>query len=446
MHAYIAPALFLADELTVVMAVLVLFVTTVVIMFSRRYLAGDRNYRRHHYQVLLLAGSLLTMVLADNLLLFWIAWGLSNLLLVKLMIHKHQWNAARRAGILALKSLGLGCLLLAVGFSLLAYASDSVRIDQIVSGRGDPTSPLLVAGLLLVMLAAVNQSAAWPMHRWLLSSLNSPTPVSALMHAGLVNGGGFLLVRFSPLLITQSLLLQGLFAIGLITALVGTFWKLLQVDVKRMLACSTMAQMGFMLMQCGMGLFAPAVSHLCWHGLFKAYLFLNAGSVLRESPRVEKAEYLSGKQMLLAALAGSLGAGAFALTSGFGWDTTNTTCLMTALAFIATAQLGFWQSKDMGGWQWLLIPVVGTSAGAMYGLSVLVVESALGPLRGEPQPLNWFYVTGMVLLVIPWVAMNLGLSTSLQKTTLWKRLYMAGLNSSQPRPDTVTAERKAYQF
>jgi len=128
----------------------------------------------------------------------------------------------------------------------------------------------------------MTQSAIWPFHTWLISSLNSPTPVSAIMHAGLINGGGFLLTRFAGLFVQSTGMLQVIFFLGLLTALIGTLWKLMQHDIKRMLACSTMGQMGFMIAQCGLGLFPAAIAHLCWHGLFKAYLFLSSGSAAHE--------------------------------------------------------------------------------------------------------------------------------------------------------------------
>ena len=102
------------------------------------------------------------------------------------------------------------------------------------------------------------------------------------MHAGLINGGGFLLARFAPMLAIQPPILNLIFIAGITTALLGTLWKLMQSDVKRMLACSTMGQMGFMIAQCGLGLFPAAVAHLSWHGLFKAYLFLSTGSAAKE--------------------------------------------------------------------------------------------------------------------------------------------------------------------
>jgi NAD(P)H-quinone oxidoreductase subunit 5 len=437
--------LFRPDSLSWVMAGLILFVIVNVIAYSNRYLAGDRNQRRHRGYVLLLAASVMAMVFANHLLLLLAAWSVSNLLLVRLMIHKGNWNAARNAGLLALKTFCLGFMVLGTGFWLLAESAGTASISDIVQVTGAQT-PMHFAGLLLIAIAAMTQSAAWPFHRWLISSLNSPTPVSALMHAGLVNGGGFLLVRFAPLYATQSVLLHGLFVAGLITAVVGTFWKLLQTDIKRMLACSTMGQMGFMLMQCGMGLFTPAISHLCWHGLFKAYLFLSAGSVVQEK-RNALTSGLSPVRALIACLVGVSGALAFALTSATNLSFTDTGCLMLALAFMAASQLAVGLlAKPLTVLCLFSTFLIGLGAGGLYGLSIRLVEIGLASLHAtQPQPMGAIYFVGFAVIFLVWIAMILNLPARLQSLSLWKRLYMAALNASQPHPQTVTATRTAYQ-
>ncbi|WP_165225148.1 proton-conducting transporter transmembrane domain-containing protein [Aquisphaera insulae] len=438
--------LFKADSLSWVMAALIAFVVANVLAYSGRYLAGDRNQGRHRRGVLLLGGCVLCMAFADHLLVLLASWMAANLLLVRLMIHKDDWAAARNSGRLALKSFGLGFLLLGGGFWLLAASTGTAGVREIAASAVD--SPRATAGLVLIALAAMIQSAAWPFHRWLTSSLNSPTPVSALMHAGLVNGGGFLLVRFAPLYLARPALLQAIFLAGVVAAVVGTFWKLLQADVKRMLACSTMGQMGFMLMQCGMGLFAPAVSHLCWHGLFKAYLFLGAGSAVHEKRRPASVVGRPPAGALIACLAGVLGAAAFTRASGIGLGLSDTSCIMAALAFLAASQVAWGMlAEPLAGHRAVLAPLAGLASGGLYGLSVRVVEMALatGTAVG-PQPLEALHLAGFGVIVLIWLGMNLGLATRLQSATAWKRLYVAALNASQPDPRTITATRTAYRY
>ena len=157
------------------------------------------------------------------------------------------------------------------------------------------------------------------------------------MHAGLVNGGGFLLARFAPLYVEHSILLTAIFVIGLATALLGTLWKLMQSDVKRMLACSTMGQMGFMLAQCGLGLFPAAVAHLVWHGLFKAYLFLASGGAAQEK-RLDLGYPPKPATFFLALLCGVAGSLGFALTSAQSWFAGDTTLVLMVVAFLAASQ------------------------------------------------------------------------------------------------------------
>ena len=427
------------------MAILIMVVATNVVAFSRRYLAGDRNRGLHLALVGLLSASVLVMAFALHLAIFAAAWAVSNLLLVRLMMHKLKWSAARNSGFLALKTFGLGFALLLAGFLLLANATGSMQIPLILESPGIHSSQAFV-GLLLIALAAMTQSAVWPFHRWLLSSLNSPTPVSALMHAGLVNGGGFVLVRFAPAFVQFPVLLHFLFLMGLASALIGTFWKLLQGDIKRMLACSTMGQMGFMLMQCGMGLFASAVSHLCWHGLFKAFSFLNAGSAIRDTRCDLNSASVTIPNFLLAGLAGVSGSLTFVVTSGIEFSLNHTGCLMAGIAFMASSQmaLGFLETKRSAK-TILALPLIGLVSGGSYGLSVLGVDSILEPLQlNRPQPLDAFYLSGFLLLSLVWVSRNAPVSNHIKSLSLWKRVYVMALNGSQPHPSTMTASRNHY--
>ena len=130
------------------------------------------------------------------------------------------------------------------------------------------------------MLAAVLKSAQFPFHGWLPDTMETPTPVSALMHAGIINAGGFLIIRFSPLMAKAPHALELLAAVGGFTALFGSLVMITQTSVKRTLAFSTVAQMGFMMLQCGLGAFALALLHIAAHSLYKAHAFLSSGSVI----------------------------------------------------------------------------------------------------------------------------------------------------------------------
>jgi NADH:ubiquinone oxidoreductase subunit 5 (subunit L)/multisubunit Na+/H+ antiporter MnhA subunit len=136
---------------------------------------------------------------------------------------------------------------------------------------------------LLIFIGAMSKSAQVPLHMWLPDSLYAPTPIHALLHAGIINAGGFLLNRLAPLYALSSTTLHVVFAVGLVTAIVGASMMLVQNDIKKTLGYSTIGQMGYMIMECGLGAFSLAVFHLIAHGLFKASIFLNCGDVIHQN-------------------------------------------------------------------------------------------------------------------------------------------------------------------
>lgn len=436
------------DGLSLTMNMLIFFVSSIVHQFSRRYLSGDSIYHRYFLSLSAITITASIMVCADNLLVLWAAWTASNLLLISLMVHKKTWQAAKNSGQLALKSLSLGSASLLAAFILLYEKSGSLSIDFINNQSMISQSPWLIVILSLITITALIQSAQWPFQAWLTSSLNSPTPVSALMHAGLVNGGGFILVKFSPLFLSAPLILTVIFTVGVVTAIVGTSWKLLQTDIKRMLACSTMAQMGFMMMQCGLGLFPAAIAHLCWHGLFKSFLFLNAGSAV-QSKRItcQKSPYnLPG--FLLACLAGILGAYCFAIVSEKTIFTLQPTTFLVGFSFISGAQFAYTLLRK-GSIIQRVIPtfMLVAVAGVFYGESIYFIESFLPAFSAkELPPLSPFNIVVFALFFILWLVMSLNVVRHLEKTKIWAKIYMSLLNGSQPHPSTITTSRNTYQY
>ena len=435
------------DGLSLTMNMLIFFVSAIVHQFSRRYLSGDSAYRRYFLSLSAITLTASIMVCADNLLLLWAAWTASNFILVSLMIHKKKWQAAKNSGRLALKSLSLGSVSLLAACILLYEESGSLSIDFINNQSTIGQSPWLIVLLLLITITALIQSAQWPFHAWLTSSLNSPTPVSALMHAGLVNGGGFILVKFSPLFLSAPLMLTVIFTVGVVTAIAGTSWKLLQTDIKRMLACSTMAQMGFMMMQCGLGLFPAAIAHLCWHGLFKSFLFLNAGSAAQSKRIVSEKSTHNVPSFLLACLAGILGAYCFAIVSEKTVFTLEPTTFLVGFAFISGAQFAHTLLRS-GNIIKRLIPtfMLVAVAGIFYGESIYFIESFLPDFSAKELPsLSAFNIAAFVLFFILWVSMSFNSIRRLEKTRIWAKIYMRLLNASQPHPSTITTSRKSYQ-
>lgn len=438
--------LFHIDSLALLLISLVGFIGICVGSFSYRYLRGDIKHRAFFVQLCLLIGSLCIMVSANNLILLWGTWCVSNAFLVRLMIHKTSWNAARASGILAAKNYLLGASCMAIAFMFLYWQNGDANIQSLL--HHPSKSPVILLALIFLLLAAMTQSAIYPFHRWLISSLNSPTPVSALMHAGIVNGGGLLLVRFAPLYLQYPGLLEVIFIIGIITALIGTLWKLMQNDVKRMLACSTMGQMGFMLAQCGLGLFPAAIAHLIWHGLFKAYLFLASSSAAQEK-RLDMGYPPKMFSFICALICGVVGSFSFSIASHKSWLTTDTTLVIMVVAFLAAAQfsLPILRNKTL---KHLPFAVLLTSfMSFIYGFSIYLITHKMQPLQlMQAQPLNITYLVGILLLSLAWLAV-LFIRNDSKKGKLPAMLlknYVLALNASQPHPNTITTNRNQYQL
>ncbi len=439
-------SVFHVDALSLIMSGLIGFIGLCVAAYATRYLKGDNYYKRFFLTLGLMISSLMILVSADHLALFMGAWAAANLLLVRLMVHKDGWRAAKESGKLALKHFALGFAAMAGGFALLYAQTGETSLQAIVNSTYDPA--ILMIALASITVGAMVQCGLWPFHGWLISSLNSPTPTSAIMHAGLVNGGGFLIARFSPLYAQLPDLLTILFIAGMITALVGTLWKLMQNDIKRMLACSTMGQMGFMIVQSGLGLFPAAIAHLCWHGMFKAYLFLSSGSAAQEK-RLDLGYPPSIKVFTLSLICGAVGTVAFIWASGKSIMAGDTTLFLIGMAFIAGVQIALPMLKTA---TFKALPLAGIAtivAGGLYGLSIQAFENLLLPMNiMQPQELNAVHIAGFAALFAAWLGILFGRNKDHdKKIPSWmQKVYVSMLNASQPHPKTITAHRNHYSY
>ncbi len=436
--------LFHVDRLSLVMIILVSFISIIIYRFSSKYMKGDLRYPHFLRNLFSLLFFVILLVISDHLLLFWLAISCSNWVLTTLMVHKSSWQAAKASGRLAKQNFILGCFFIALSF-LLLYKQTGHTSIQIIVHQKIPSYQMAFP-LLMLLVGAMTQSAIWPFQRWLISSLNSPTPTSAMMHAGIVNGGGFLLARFAPLYFSMPKMLDVIFILGLVTALLGSLWKLMQHDVKRMLACSTMGQMGFMLMQCGLGLFPAAIAHLCWHGLFKAYLFLASGSAAQEK-RLDFGYPLRLLCFLVALGLGIFSSYLFARITSINWLAKETTVFLLMMVVVAGTQLALTLLQNAPLKRWPIALLVTAFIGVFYGLNVYFFEFLLAPLKlMQAQPLNVLHGSALVLWVCAWLGL-LGIRSLNRLLPDWLcSLYVRMLNSSQPHPATITPYRKGYKY
>ncbi|MCW5799566.1 MAG: NADH-quinone oxidoreductase subunit L [Nitrospira sp.] len=283
----------MVDRLAAVMMVLISSVSLVIHVYSERYMVGDAGYTRFFALLGALTFVLLSLVSSGNLLWMFVCWHLVTWLLASLLVCNPASRAARDAGHKTFWVQGLGDAAFALVLLILYGSYGTLDVTELFA-RVQATPVTLWAGLpleldvplvttLLLLLSVMTKSAQFPFHFWLIGTIEAPTPVSALMHAGIVNAGGFLVNRMAPLFGLAPTTLHLLFVIGGLTALIGASAMLTQSSVKRTLVYSTMGQMGYMVMECGLGAFALAVFHLCAHGLFKATLFLNSGAQIHKA-------------------------------------------------------------------------------------------------------------------------------------------------------------------
>jgi len=280
----------LFDPLSTLMATVVSGISLIVHVYSVRYMAEEAGYVRYFVLLDLMTAALLTMVAAGDLLTLLIAWHLIGVLLYFLLGHNTQSASSSRYASWTFLTYRFGDLPLVVAAGLLYHAYGTWSLPEIFAQLGQNPQATTLGGqpladvvAALVALAAFARSAQFLLHTWLPYTMEGPTPVSALMHAGIVNAGGFLVNRMAPLFVHTGGVLHWLFVVGLVTAVVGSVLMLTQNDIKKSLGYSTMGQMGFMIMECGVGAFSLAIYHLIAHGVFKGTLFLSAGSVIGEA-------------------------------------------------------------------------------------------------------------------------------------------------------------------
>lgn len=431
---------FFCDGLFFVMAALVAFMALNITLFAWHHMQGDSEQTPFFVRLFLLSFLLVIVFGTNHILLLWASLLAANLILSRLIMHRTKWEAAKTSGWLAQKNFLMGSLFLIVGCLILMGDAQTVYIQDILK-KPLKSNTCLFAGFF-ISLAAFTQSGVWPFHDWLKSSLNAPTAVSGFMHAGLVNGGGFLLVRFAPLYGASPLLLKWLLIIGTTCSVIGTFWKLVIPDVKRMLAASTIAQMGFMVVQCGLGLFPAAVAHLCWHGLFKSHLFLSSNTLAQQEkyplPRASAQTFLLGVPLAC------LGVYAYGLGLNMNHLPSDTRFFLYIVVFLFSLEISFAFTGKKSFFSWLKGTICLGTVGYGYGFFVHLIEQHVAVFA--PQTLGPLSLCILGCYIFLWLGM------AFQKQfCAWpwfaKRilpLYVYILNSAQANPNTITIQKHDY--
>jgi len=274
----------LLDPLSAVMILVVTGIGFLIHVYSIGYMEGDAHQARYFAYLNFFMAAMLLLVLADNLLLMFVGWegvGLCSYLLIGFWYERSAAASAGKKAFIVNRvgdfGLVLGILLAFVTFGTVRFTELLPLVPEVAAHGG----VVLTAIALLLFWGAAGKSAQIPLYVWLPDTMEGPTPVSALIHAAtMVTAGVYLLARMSPLFAASGVALDVVAAVGAVTALFAASIALVQDDLRRVLAYSTVSQLGYMFLACGVAAFSAGVFHLLTHAFFKALLFLCAGSVM----------------------------------------------------------------------------------------------------------------------------------------------------------------------
>lgn len=374
----------------------------VVQSFGRRQLRAEPRQWWFATAISVLTASVIVMIAAPTVLVFAAAWTIVGLALVALLrLYPGLPQAARATRATATaEAIGLGALWSAVVWLLVREGADIPVGDLAGAVAGLPADAATALALLLVV-AGLARSGQVPFAGWLPTTVVTPAPVSAIMHAGVVNGMTFLVIFFSPLVATSLAAMAVIFAAGAASLAVGIAGMIVRPDVKGRLVASTTAQMGFMVMTLGVGAFAVAIFHLMGHGLYKATLFLRAGSVIDDARLAlgRRAPALPPLPQTVVAL--TLPGAAILATTLALHPQPSATTLLLALFGCATGAallLAWFSSPGLSGLLQAAGALAVAGAGSLYAVVIAAAEVALAP----PVPTAIAAVPGV------WIAVVLG--------------------------------------
>ena len=364
------------DRLAMVMVMVVLFVGFLIHLYSVDYMRGDAGYRRFFVCLNLFVFFMLVLVLGDNLVVTFVGWegvGLCSYLLIGFWYEKTPASDAGRKAFIVnrIGDFGflLGILLAAVTFGTVHYG----ELARLLAAGPTVPGDVVAAVALLLFMGAMGKSAQFPLHVWLPDAMEGPMPVSALIHAAtMVNAGVYLMCRMAPLLERAPAVLPVIAAVGLLTALYAALSALGQRDIKRVLAYSTVSQIGYMFVALGCGLWAAGMFHLLTHGIFKGLLFLAAGAVIHALDGEQDLSRMGGLVKDLPAVSVTFIAGLLALAGIF------------PLSGFVSKDAILWGGFEHYGVFFWLAAFGGALATALYSAKLL--SAFLGPRRADGRP------------------------------------------------------------
>ncbi len=308
------------DAISATMTLLVTFVGWVVVRYSRFYLDGEAREGTFFGWMLAALAAVLILVQAGSMIVLIAAFVAIGLVMRQLLLFYPERPAAQRAAAKFTLVWGAGDALLILSALLLASAFDTFNLAALNEAAAGELPLAARIAVALLVLATALKTAAFPLHGWLTEVMEAPTPVSALLHAGVINAGGVLLLVTSGLVGASPGAMAALVMLGGFTALFGSAVMLTQSAVKTALAWSTVAQMGFMLLQCGLGLWPLALLHIVAHSLYKAHAFLASGGAVQAVMQVRQPGAIAVPNIRAVGRSFALAMVLYAIVAlGFGW-------------------------------------------------------------------------------------------------------------------------------
>lgn len=407
------------DVVSLAMFLTVGVVGWVVLRYSRVALDGETRQSAFMAGMAVTLACVMLLVTAGNLVQLVLAWVAVGVGLHRLLLFYPNRPRAQRAAKKKTVSglIGSAALVGAAGLLIWGYGTaDIASITQ--AARDGEVPPLVWLAALLLAVAAVHKSALIPTHGWLTEVMEAPTPVSALLHAGVVNAGGFLLIRFADVLLSAPGILALLALIGGFSALIGAAVALTQPAVKTALAWSTCGQMGFMVLQCGLALFPLALLHIVAHSLYKAHAFLASGGAVEQVASIRRPGPVAVPDLSAVARAFGL---AIAIYLGVGlifglWEKPAQAVALGAIMIFGVAYLIAQGLADLAPWPltWRTVLMSGAATMAYFALQTGATALSAGALPVPPAP------DGLIWAVITLAVVSFGFAAVAQATfPLW---------------------------
>ncbi len=431
------------DGLSIIVLVVVAFISTLVQIYSLEYLRGDRRYTHFFAALTLFSAGMMAMVIAEDMLFLLLGWEIMGLCSFILIGHWWEDDANSRAALKAFFTVRVGDVGLLVGIAILYFSANEWTMKNLgVSGfsirgisawalSGEPNSAAILAAAIALFIAAIGKSGQFPLHTWLPDAMAGPTPVSSLLHSStMVVAGVFLVARLYPVFFTGFDILgtgsNFITVIGGITIVIAAALAFVQNDIKRVLAYSTVSQLGYMMLGLGAGAWMPAVFHIFTHAFFKACLFLCAGSVSHSASHHSfdmKAD-MGGLRKYM--------------------PITFATWIISTLALCGVFPFSGFFSKDEiidnvghnGYNTFMIIGLIGAFMTAAY-MTRATYLTFFGSPRGasahhHPHESNWLITVPLILLAV--LALGSGLLNASPFGMKWERLN----EWVDPRPAVVT--------